>query len=289
MSPHPLDPRRNAVRPDLADARLKDRVTSAAFATGEPRQVNEASVPLRGEPNAGASWTTEVLFGEIVRVFEDRAGWAWVQLESDGYVGYLPSQCISAEVHAPTHAVSALGSTLYPAADCKSPPLMHLALNAALGVAEMGPHFARLAGGGFVPAQHVAKLHLPARDYVDVAERFLGSPYVWGGKTQLGLDCSGLVQVSFQACGIACPRDSDMQESELGSPIAVPADLEGLQRGDLIFWKSHVGMLVDPDTLLHANAHHMSVVAEPLFGAVERIAATGSPITSIRRMRGVSV
>lgn len=244
MTSAPLDPRRNAVRPDLADQRLAGRVTASTFVAAEQRQVQVASSPLRDRPDPAASWSTEALFGEVADVFEVRAGWAWVQLLRDGYVGYLPVEMLSAEVHAPTHSISALGSTLYPAADFKSPPLMHLALNAELAVAEMGNAFARLKCGRYVPAQHVAKLHLPVRDFVDVAERFIGSPYVWGGKTQLGLDCSGLVQVSLQACGHKCPRDSDMQQTELGSALPIPRDLEGLQRGDLVFWKGHVGMQI---------------------------------------------
>lgn len=240
---------------------------------------------MRGRPDVGASWTTEALFGEIATVFDEQDGWAWAQLECDGYVGYLSAAALSADVHKPTHWVNALGSFVYPEADIKSPPSMHLAMNAELAVAESGPTFARLSRGGFVPAQHVAKLHLPARDFVDVAERFIGVPYQWGGKTRLGLDCSGLVQVSLQACGIAAPRDSDMQERDLGTPIDIAPDLEGVQRGDLMFWQGHVGLLADAFTLLHANAHHMCVVAEPLHAAVERIARTGSPIRSIRRIR----
>lgn len=283
-----IDPRRHAYRSDLADERLRDRVAAARFVRGEPRQVVHDSVPMRDRPGAGESWNTEVLFGEIAMVFDEQDGWAWVQLARDGYVGYLPAAALSSEVHTPTHWVSAFGSFVYPAADIKAPPRMHLAMNAELAVAESGPFFARLTGGGFVPAQHVARLHLPARDYVDVAECFVGVPYQWGGKTRLGLDCSGLVQVSLQACGVAAPRDTDMQEHELGTPIRITPDLEGLHRGDLIFWAGHVGMLADAFTLLHANAHHMCVVAEPLHAAVERIAQTGSPVRSIRRIHEAS-
>ena len=289
MTAEPLDPRRHAYRPDLADERLHGRVAAARFVRGERRQVIRDSVPMRDRPGAGESWSTEVLFGEIATVFDEQDGWAWVQLARDGYVGHLPAVALSAEVHEPTHWVSALGSFVYSAADIKSPPRMHLAMNAELAVAESGPSFALLAGGGFVPVQHVAKLHLPARDYVDVAEQFIGVPYQWGGKTRLGLDCSGLVQVSLQACGVAAPRDTDMQERELGTPIQITSELEGLHRGDLIFWKGHVGLLADAFTLLHANAHHMCVVAEPLHAAVERIAQSGSPILSIRRMHEASI
>ena len=119
-------------------------------------------------------------------------------------------------------------------------------------------------------------------DFVAVAERFLGTPYLWGGKTALGLDCSGLVQVALTACGVSCPRDSDMQEEALGTAVA--ADPSALLRGDLIFWKGHVAIVRGPDSLLHANAHHMAVAIEPVAQAVARIRDAGSEITSIRRI-----
>lgn len=286
MTTEPLDPRRHAYRADLADERLRGRVAAGRFVQGQRRQVVQGCVPMRGRPDARDSLTTQVLFGATLAVFDAQDGWAWAQLESDGYVGYVPAEALSPAVHKATHCVNALGTFLYPEADIKAPPLLHLPMTADLAVVETGPSFARLHEGTFVPAQHIARLHLPARDYVDVAERFLGAPYLWGGKTGLGVDCSGLVQVSLQACGMRAPRDSDMQENELGTPVAIPAHLDGLQRGDLVFWKGHVGMLVDPETLLHANAHHMSVVAEPLQGAMERI---GSAISSIRRIRDAGV
>lgn len=286
VTTEPLDPRRHACRADLADERLRGHVAADRFVQGQRRQVVQGCVPMRGRPDARDSLTTQVLFGETLAVFDVRDGWAWAQLESDGYVGYVPAEALSAAVHRATHCVNALGTFLYPEADIKAPPLLHLPMTCGLAVVETGPSFARLHDDTFVPAQHIARLHLPARDYVDVAERFLGAPYLWGGKTGLGLDCSGLVQVSLQACGIRAPRDSDMQENELGTPVAIPAHLDGLQRGDLVFWKGHVGMLVDPETLLHANAYHMCVVAEPLQGAMERI---GSAISSIRRIREAGV
>lgn len=245
-----------------------------------------ASAPLRARPDASASWTTEANFGEIAKVFEDRDGWAWVQLEDDGYVGYTRSAALASEITAPTHRVRALGTFVYPRPDVKSVPWMQLSLNAVVTVTEPGPEFSRLADGSFVPARHLAEVQVNLRDFVEVASRFVGVPYLWGGKTRLGLDCSGLIQVALQACGQRAPRDSDMQERELGTPVAVAPNVADLQRGDLVFWKGHVGVLLDGYTLLHANGHHMSVVQEPLHAAVERIARAGLPLTSIRRMRG---
>ncbi len=280
----PLDIRRHAYRPDLAAASLRDVVPAPHYVEGEPRQVVHASTPLRAEPNARSSWTTEVLFGEHVTMFEDKDGWAWVQLARDGYVGYVRPGALTAQVKPTTHTVRALGSFLYPAADVKAPPWLHLGMTSEVSVAEMGPVFARLVDGSFVPARHIAEAGRHARDFVAVAERFMGAPYLWGGKTRLGLDCSGLVQVALHAAGIACPRDSDMQQAELGSPVDVPENLDGLERGDLVFWKGHVGIMTDAFLLLHANAHHMGVAIEPLRAAVDRNLRAGQLVTAIKRL-----
>jgi cell wall-associated NlpC family hydrolase len=280
----PLDPRRNAFRSDLAAEALRGRVEAARYAQGEQRQVVQSAAPLRAEPNALANWTTEALFGELVTVYEEREGWAWAQLERDGYVGYLRPSALSTQVKRPTHRVKALGTILYPSADIKACPWLQLSLNCLLTVVETGDPFARLADGSFVPMRHIAEIDRFALDFVAVAERFAGVPYLWGGKTRLGVDCSGLLQVALQASGIECPRDSDMQLAELGTEVAVAADLDGLTRGDLVFWSDHVGIMLDAFLLLHANAHHMAVVAEPLAGAVDRIARTGSRISAVKRL-----
>jgi cell wall-associated NlpC family hydrolase len=180
--------------------------------------------------------------------------------------------------------VRAPGTFLYASASAKALTGPHLSMTALLSVAETGAVFSRLAEGGFVPTRHIAELGRFAPDFVAVAERFVGTPYVWGGKTRLGLDCSGLVQVAMHAAGLDCPRDSDMQQVEVGREVAVRADLDGLERGDLVFWKGHVGIMTDGFLLLHANAHHMAVVVEPLRAAVDRIARAGLPVAAIRRV-----
>jgi cell wall-associated NlpC family hydrolase len=133
---------------------------------------------------------------------------------------------------------------------------------------------------GYLPARHLAPLDRVEPDFVAVAERFLGTPYLWGGKTNNGVDCSGLVQVALAACGMPCPRDSDMQERALGAPVA----LADSRRGDLLFWKGHVAIVRDAATLLHANAFHMMVAVEPIAEALARIEAAGSPVTSVKRL-----
>lgn len=280
----PLDPRLNAFRPDLADERLRGRVEATRFASGSPGQVVRSTAPLKARPSGMAGLENEVLFGERVRVFDLADGWAWVQLERDGYVGYVPADAISETVIHPTHRVQSVGTFLYPVADIKSPPLMHLSMGSEIAVAHVDSRFAHLQTGGFVIARHIAPIGRHARDFVEVAERFIGVPYLWGGRTRLGVDCSGLIQIALEAAGYRAPRDSDMQQASLGSEILVPADLEGLERGDLVFWKGHAGMMVDSVLLLHANAHHMAVAVEPLSSAIDRIAKTGLTVAAIRRL-----
>lgn len=284
MSTTPLDPRRNAFRDDLAAEELRGKVAAPRYATGEVRQVVHASAPLRGKPDARQSWTSEVLYGEHVTVYDEKDGWAWGQLARDGYVGYLRANALSPQVKAPTHRVRALSTFLYPHPDIKAPPWLPLGMTAALTVVQSGPTFAKLADGSFVPARHIAELGRNAPDFVAVAERFLGTPYLWGGKTRLGLDCSGLVQVAMSSAGLDCPRDSDMQQAELGRNVGINDDLDGLARGDLVFWKGHMGIMTDGFLLLHANAHHMAVAVEPLRAAVDRNARSGLVVTAIKRL-----
>lgn len=280
-----LDPRRHAYRADLADDRLRGMIEASRFVAGTLAQIARAAVPLRKTPVASVGFETEALFGEMVTVYDVANGWAWVQLANDGYVGYLPADSLTGSLHEATHRVKAIGTFVYAVPDIKSPPLMHLSINAQLAVSGSDDTFYHLASGGYVFARHVAEMGWRDRDFVEVAERLLGTPYLWGGKSRIGLDCSALVQVSLAACGIAAPRDSDMQRAELGVSVDIPTDLEtGLQRGDLLFWPGHVGIMADGVMLLHANAHHMAVGIEPLPEAQARIAAVGGALAAVRRM-----
>jgi cell wall-associated NlpC family hydrolase len=275
-----FDPRLTPARPDLAASHLKGKVDAARFVEGTLQEVIVGHAPVRKAPSHDASLLTEALRGERVMVYEiDDEGWAWGQLAQDGYVGWLPAASLLAPGAEPTHRVAALRTLVFPAADIKEPPVDGLPLGARVAVTQMQPPFA-VHGGGYSPARHLRPLDTSEADFVAVAEQFAGVPYLWGGKTSLGLDCSGLVQVALPACGVPCPRDSDMQERALGRPV----DLASLQRGDLLFWKGHVAIARDRDTIIHANAFHMSVAIEPLAEAVARIRATGSEVTSVRRV-----
>jgi cell wall-associated NlpC family hydrolase len=280
-----FDPRLTPARPDLAARHLQGKVQAARFVDGETREVIEALAPLRRLPASDALLHTEALKGERVIVYETTPeGWCWGQLAGDGYVGFLPAQALGAPGPAPTHKVAVPRTLVFPGPSIKLPPVEALALGCRLAIARMQDELAVTASGMFLPARHLVPVEATEKDFVTVAERFLGVPYLWGGKSSLGLDCSGLVQVALHAAGRPCPRDSDMQENALGRPVAPAADLSNLQRGDLVFWEGHVAILRDPATLLHANAFHMAVAVEPVAAAVRRIAAAGSPITAVKRL-----
>jgi len=278
-----FDPRITPARPDLAAKALEGKVEAARYVEGRLREVIEPQAPLRAEPRSDAALLTETLKGERVTVYDGNGeGWAWGQLASDGYVGWLPENALAAPGPAPTHKVAALRTHAFPGPSIKMPPLEALPLGARLAIARMEDRMAVTHTGAYVPASHLVPLDQNEIDFVAVAERFLGTPYLWGGKTALGLDCSGLVQVALTACGMSCPRDSDMQEQALG--VAVAADPPALRRGDLIFWKGHVAIVRDAAHVVHANAHHMAVAIEPVAEAVARIRKAGLEITSIRRI-----
>lgn len=282
-----LDGRTHAYRADLADIRLRGKVASAAFVDGKPRQVRAAALPLRERPDMRAGLANEALFGETMRSFEERAGWAWVQLDHDGYVGYVPAQALSGEVAAATHRVAALGTFVYPEPNIKTTPLLHLTMNAMVAIDETDGKFSRLTTGGYIVDRHLLPVDKFSLDYAILAERFAGTPYLWGGRTRLGLDCSGLVQICLTAAGIACPRDSDMQLAAVGAALALDDDLTSLERGDLVFWRGHVGIMIDGVMLVHANAHHMATVVEPLAQAEARIRRSMSDtegILAIKRL-----
>lgn len=277
-----LDPRLHAFRPDLADAGLAGKVPATHYVKGRPHTVTAPLVDVKGAPRGDAGQTTQALMGEAVNVFAVEEGWAWGQLGRDGYVGYLPAAALAEGSVEASHEVAVPSTFLYPAANLKAAPYATVYMNSPLAVVETGEKWSRIADGRFVFTRHLRTRGSGAAEPAAVAQLFENVPYLWGGRTQLGLDCSGLVQTALQACGRPCPRDTDMMEREVGEalPFGDPAVLE---RGDLVFWAGHVGMMIDRQRLVHANGHHMLTVIEPLSEALLRIGALFGPATSYRR------
>jgi cell wall-associated NlpC family hydrolase len=277
------DRRRHAYRDDLAAETLRGVVEAKRYVTGQPRQVSAPSLPLRREPRFNATLDTEALLGETVTIYDESEGWAWVQLARDGYVGYMPSEGLARDIVPPTHRIVALRTYVYSEPDAKTPPLSLLSLNARFTSSGTDGKFLALAGGGHVFAGHAVPIGEVAPDFVVVAQAFLGTPYLWGGRTSVGLDCSGLVQLAVEAAGYAAPRDADMQAAELGRAIDLRKDAK-LRRGDLVFWEGHVGIMTSAKDFLHANAFHMAVEAEPFAAAKRRIKAAGYEMNCVRRL-----
>ncbi len=283
-----LDKRLNAFRPDLADERLRGQVEAAKFVAGRPMQVIDAVIDIRREPRPDASVDSQALYGETILLFEDLEGFGWAQLQTDSYVGYVPMNALMQNMTSPTHMVSAPRTFLYPGADMKFPITKALSMGSCLsivGEAETrGTRYLKLASGEFIIADHVHPMGEISSDPVSVAARFIDTPYLWGGRSAFGIDCSGLVQLSHALCGNALPRDSDMLANSAGRQIGEGADHEPLQRGDLVFWRGHVAFMEDAQTLLHASGHSMAVVREPYAPALERIKSMYGLPTKYRRI-----
>jgi cell wall-associated NlpC family hydrolase len=277
-----LDRRLNAFRPDLADETLRGTVDATAFVRGETASIAVPVADLRPAPDFSRGIDTQLLFGEPVKVFEAREGFAWVQALEDGYVGYLPeAQLASATV--PTHRIAVPRTFVYPEAELRKVPLHALSMGSRIAVTceaeTRGTRYFLLSTGGAVIARHcIPEDAVLSQDYVTIAQSFLETPYLWGGRSGFGIDCSGLVQVAMMMAGRKILRDSDMQAG-FGTPIA----REELVRGDLVFWKGHVGIMEDEKTMLHANGHTMTVARENLDAAIERIGWLYQQPTGFRR------
>ncbi|PYE89254.1 NlpC/P60 family protein [Phyllobacterium leguminum] len=282
-----LDRRLHAFRSDLADARLKGQVEAERFVQGKPMRVALPVVDLRGEPRPASGPQTQFLLGDDVIVFDEADGWCWVQATRDGYVGYVEQSALEQPKGEPTHVVNVPRTFVYPGADLRFPHVQTLSLGARVIVTgkteTRGTNYLVLENGEAIIARHLRPVAGHADDFVAVAETLLHTPYLWGGTSAFGIDCSGLVQLSMRMAGKNAPRDSDMQAAAIGAIIEPDADYGNLKRGDLVFWKGHAAIMADEKTLIHANGHTMSTNYEPLHDAIERIAYLYGYPTAVRR------
>lgn len=265
-----FDPRVVPARPDLAALHLQGEIAAQTYASGQPMRVTVALAPLSAKPDAESEMASQLLFGEDFMAYEVEGGWAWGQSALDGYVGYTPEACLSpvaADTPVPSHKVCAMQALVYPEPDMKVRPIGALPLGSRVSYTESQDGYAALDVGGWAP---LITLH-PAGDtkpmWVSTAERFKGTPYLWGGRSPAGIDCSGLIQAALHSAGYTCPRDSDQQMAGIGREVSA----NSLKRGDIVFWKGHVGVMTSPTRLLHANAYHMEVVEEAFETARTRI------------------
>lgn len=258
---------------------LEGTVQAARFVEPQRLRIATPVVDLLTKP--GGARERQLLLGAEVDCFEHHEGWSFVQARRDGFVGYVPERVLAAPHESDTrHVVSSRATHAYRRADLKSPELCHLSLGSEVVVVGESGAF-RETDQGFIPQSHLRPAHTPERDPVDVALRLLGTPYLWGGNSSLGIDCSGLVQAGLLACARPCPGDSDLQQDALGTPCT----REELERGDVVFWKGHVGIMETPHTLLHATSYGMSVIREPLDTAITRIISQGEGApTAMKKM-----
>ncbi len=279
-----FDPRVTPARADLAAVQLKGKVEAARFVEGRAAQAIRGTVALRKTPSFDGNLETEILFGECFIIYEEKNGWVWGQCALDSYVGYARATEFASPGPAPSLRVTAFKAALLHAPILKSAVADFLPMNAKVAVAGEAERYARIGDGLYVYAGHLAPLAKKESDWIAVAERFVGFPYLWGGKTADGIDCSGIVQIALETGGISAPRDTDQMETALGKTVPVTPGFTGLKRGDLIFWGEHMGVMLDATRLLHANAFHMAVAIEPLAEAAMRIARTEGPMRAIKRL-----
>lgn len=273
------------------DPRLTLLRTDVPPKEGLPYRVISATADIREKPDLHilrGRHGSQLLRGETFIVHENKDGWCWGQALHDGYVGYIESRHLSDTSPAPTHIVTAARSLLYEAHTLRSQPAGTLGFGSRITTVETHGHYARLNTGEWIFERHIAPVDAIEKDYVATAQKFLETPYYWSGRSGLGIDCSGLVQISLGHAGISALRDTDMQQGSIGEavPLSMASRPASLQRGDIVFFPAHVGIMVDPANIIHANAYHMKVTVEPLETVAQRsLDIEDAAIISVRRVQ----
>ena len=275
-----FDPRVTPLRDGIAGRALEGVLPAEVYLDPKTLACAAPAAAIRRTPDAGSEQMDQLLFGELFDVIEEEGAFLWGQARRDGYTGFVEAAALAEPVATPTHRIAALRTYAFAEASIKSKASGPYSLNSLVTVETLEDRLAKVTGAGWMAVEHLTPIGRFETDPAAVAERYLAAPYLWGGRESLGLDCSGLVQQALLACGLACPRDADMQQA-LGAPIG----REDFGRGDLAFWKGHVAIGLDSERIVHANAHHMAVAIEPLNAAIERIKAAGSgEPTAFRRL-----
>jgi hypothetical protein len=281
-----LDPRVHAYRDDLAAASLRGKVKAERFVDGETRRVRIPHAALMTKPDRGALQGSELLMGEAFTVYDEKDGWAWGQGAHDGYVGYVAAKALGPGEPKPTHWVTAARALVFPDPKGEYPAARGFSMRALVAVEGIAGDYARLAQGGWMFAGHLAPLAETRADFIATAKAFLGTPYLWGGRGGLGIDCSGLIQIAMAAAGVDCPRDSDQQRDALGDEVEIPDDPATLAAGDVFFFPGHVGFYLGQGRFLHASSFDMMVSVHPLKDVLSRVRGRhGKDIVKVRRVK----
>ena len=283
MNSNTLDPREYAFRPTIAASYLQGIVAADQFSDGMVCSVTDSVLPLKSNPTDQAELASEMLFGEKFIVYESQGSWAWGQSQTDGYVGFVKINGLSERPSSPTHEVKELKTFVYQWPDIKSPVLKGLAMGSKVSLKEKSENFIRLKEGGWIVDKHVVEFNAKEASFITVARKYIGTPYLWGGRSSNGLDCSALVQLSLSRVGILAPRDTDQQEETVGCFCG--KNPEDIEKGDLLYTQGHVAISSGRDLVLHANAHHMRVVEEPLQAFLSRLDETDHQLRSIKRLK----
>lgn len=265
-----FDARVTLARDGIADRALEGLEPAEVYLRPTPMSCVARAAGIHRAPDLASEQMDQLLFGEPFEVLEEEGAFVFGQAVRDGYVGFVEAAALGPRAPAPTHRVAAIRTYAFAEPTIKSRAIGPYSINSLVAVEGEEGRLAKLAGSGWVTAAHLAPIGAFETDHAAVAERFLGAPYLWGGRESVGLDCSGLVQQALFACGRACPRDTDQQEM-LGRAI----ERADFARGDLVFWKGHVAIGLDGTRIIHANGHHMCVAVEPLEAAIERISGAG--------------